>query len=204
LAVGCPSAFADYSPSGRYDWTEFTQHMGEKFSGYEWPTTGLEIEPTDLLFIDTWHTAAETFTLLDKHAEKVSKYIVAHTTEIYGETGEDGSPGVLHGVRRFVLDHKEWTVVRQDNNNYGLVVLSRLDEDRKQAPGIFRKAISFAKAKAKHLAAGQPIVAESTHTQRMELCLLCPKRAFDVCGECGCPLRDKIPMATEACPAGKW
>jgi hypothetical protein len=96
--------------------------------------------------------------------------------------------------------------VRQDKNNYGLIVLSRLDEDRKQPPGIIRKALNFSKALASHAASGSKLVDDETFNQRIELCLLCPERAHDVCSKCGCPIDKKASWAEQQCPADppKW
>jgi hypothetical protein len=199
------STFVDYSPSPRSEWSELKRFLGEKFIGKEWQP-GLEIDETDLLFIDTYHTAEDTINLFSKHAPKVRKYLIVHTTEIFGEKGDNGGPGILIGVRQFVHENREWTVVRQDKNNYGLIVLSRLDEDRKQPPGIIRKALNFSKALASHAASGSKLVDDETFNQRIELCLLCPERAHDVCSKCGCPIDKKASWAEQQCPADppKW
>jgi hypothetical protein len=173
--------------------------MGDNFDGKEWQPD-FAIEPTDLLFIDTYHTAEETYNLFTRHSPQVRKYLVVHTTTTFGETGDQaGKAGVRVGIRRFIAEHKEWTVIRDDTNNHGLMVLSRLDEDRKALPSLMRKGLNFASAKAKHLAAGRPTVSEEVFNFRMELCLLCPERAHDSCSACGCPLEAKLAYATEPC-----
>ncbi len=43
-------------------------------------TLTLEIDATDLLFIDTWHTYQQLSQELQRHAKKVKKYIVLHDT----------------------------------------------------------------------------------------------------------------------------
>jgi hypothetical protein len=205
LAQGTQGRFTDYAPAKRPEWKGLQQFLGQRFEGKEW-APDFEIEPTDLLFLDTYHTAEETHSLLTRHAPKVARYIVVHTTEIYGEKGDDGGPGVLHGVRKFVHEHREWTVIRQDRNNYGLVVLSCRAEDRKQPPGLMRKALNFSKALADHARAGMKLVDDETYEKRLELCLLCPERAHDVCSKCGCPVDKKCSWAEQSCPADppKW
>jgi len=204
FAMRTNTKFIDYSPSKRPEWEELKRLCGDIFEGREWPTSGLEIDETDLLFIDTYHTADETYSLLTKHAPKVRKYLVIHTTSIFGEVGDNGGPGVLVGIRAFLTQNRQWTVIRNDENNYGLMIISKLDEDRKEPPGLFRKAINYAKAKAKHIAAGKPVATESQQKARMELCVMCPERSFDVCTKCGCPLSDKLAFATESCPIQRW
>ncbi len=39
---------------------------------------------------------------------------------------------------------------------------------------------------------------------RLELCDPCEFKKDARCGKCGCYLRAKVKMATEACPVGKW
>jgi hypothetical protein len=205
IAVGTLSnvgnaVFVDYSPAQRPEWTDLKRFLGDNFEGKEWQPFA-EIDETDLLFIDTYHTAEETLNLFNKLAPKVRKYLVVHTTEIYGEKGDNGGPGVLVGVRQFVHENREWTVIRQDRNNYGLVVLSRLDEDRKTPPGALRKALNFSKALIAHAKAGQKLVDDATYESRLDTCLLCPDRAHDTCTKCGCPIDKKASWAEQQCPA---
>ena len=84
----------------------------------------VEIEPTDLLFIDSFHTYAHLKKELELHANKVRKYIVFHDTESFGMQGEDGStPGLNAAINEFVLE-EGWTMNHYANNN-GLTVLTR-------------------------------------------------------------------------------
>ena len=48
----------------------------------------LDIEPTELLFIDTLHTYNQLIKELEIHSNKVSKYIVLHDTEHFGRLDE--------------------------------------------------------------------------------------------------------------------
>jgi len=40
--------------------------------------------------------------------------------------------------------------------------------------------------------------------RRKELCLACEHHDFGVCNECGCYLKAKTAIASEACPLNKW
>jgi plasmid stability protein len=94
---------------------------------FEQADTGeLTIEPTDLLFIDTYHVYRQLRTELELHGHKARKYILMHDTEIFGDRSEDGSvPGLWEAIEEFVTNHPEWRVVERLANNNGLTVLKR-------------------------------------------------------------------------------
>lgn len=85
----------------------------------------LEIEETDLLFIDTFHTYKQLKQELAKHALKAKKYLVFHDTEIFGEKGEDGSEGLNKAIDEFLYKNKEWSVKIKYKNNNGLTILEK-------------------------------------------------------------------------------
>lgn len=58
------------------------------FQFHEADVLEIDIEETDLLFIDTWHVYEQLQAELAKHASKARKYIVLHDTTTFGETGE--------------------------------------------------------------------------------------------------------------------
>jgi cephalosporin hydroxylase len=88
------------------------------------------IEPTDLLFIDTLHTARQLLAELERHvdpvADPVKKYLVFHDTATFGMVGEDGSePGLRAAIRHFQRNHAFplWELAEDRENCNGLVVL---------------------------------------------------------------------------------
>lgn len=85
----------------------------------------IEIEETDLLFIDTWHCAHQLRKELKLHAKKVRKYLIFHDTYTFGEIGEDGTDGLKMALNEFLDDNPEWTIKEQLTNNNGLTVLQR-------------------------------------------------------------------------------
>ena len=85
----------------------------------------IEIEETDLLFIDTKHTAAQLYAELRRHAAQVRRWIALHDTETFGERGEDGGPGLLSALDRFLREQPEWTVTDHSTINNGFTVISR-------------------------------------------------------------------------------
>lgn len=96
-------------------------------------TLSINIEPTELLFIDTLHTAKQLFAELVRHGDPakklVSKYLVFHDTETFGMKGEDGSePGLRMAIRKFQKEEAFplWQLIEDRRNNNGLVVLKHI------------------------------------------------------------------------------
>ena len=200
LGVGATGRFTSVAPNGKSQWAKLGEWFGNRFSGVQADPHRADIEPTDLLFVDTQHTARALYGLLEKHAVKTQKYIVVHCTETFGETGDvPNEPGVLHALRRFCHQHPEWVVKRRDRNNHGLMVLSRCPEDVKEKPSYFRQAMNYTAAMAKHVANGRRTVPLEVLEARQAECALCEERALDACAACGCPLEAKLPLASEQC-----
>ena len=89
----------------------------------------IEIEETDLLFIDTNHHARQCSLELKLHADKAMKFIIFHDTETfgYGETGgQGGEPGLWLAINPFLESHPEWTIAEHYKNNNGLTILKRV------------------------------------------------------------------------------
>ncbi|MFH0982036.1 MAG: hypothetical protein V2A79_10900 [Planctomycetota bacterium] len=91
-------------------------------------TLACDIEPTDLLFIDTLHTNGQLSAELERHGGKVGRYIVLHDTVAFGETGEDGGPGLNGAVEGWLEKHPEWKLETRDTRQHGLTVLERIGE----------------------------------------------------------------------------
>jgi TPP-dependent 2-oxoacid decarboxylase len=77
------------------------------------------IPETDLLFIDTEHTAEQLRAELLNAAHKVKKYMIFHDTVTFPELYP-----VL--VDEFLPEHPEWTIKEHLTNNNGLTVLMRI------------------------------------------------------------------------------
>lgn len=75
----------------------------------------IEIEPTDLLFIDTLHTGEQLQQELYLHADKAKKYIVFHDT-VSCETE------LMPVINKF-LEQGKWKIKEHYKNNNGLLVL---------------------------------------------------------------------------------
>lgn len=86
----------------------------------------VEIEPTDLLFVDSKHTGPHVREELRLHAGKVRKFLILHDTQFFGATGEDGGEGLLQPIAEFLTAHPEWEMELQLTNNNGLTILKRV------------------------------------------------------------------------------
>ena len=81
----------------------------------------IDIEPCELLFIDTMHTEDHTFNELLRHADKISKYLVFH----------DVNPNrfdTLKGINKWWVNHSEWQLKYQDFEDCGFMVLEKLSQ----------------------------------------------------------------------------
>jgi len=99
----------------------------------------IDIEPTELLFIDTLHTYNQLINELNKHAEKASKYIILHDTKYFGRIDEQiykhasnkiklqpkTKEGLMTAVEDFINSEKGkiWEIFKIFTNNNGLTIL---------------------------------------------------------------------------------
>lgn len=92
-------------------------------------TLEVEINPTDLLFIDTYHVYGQLRRELELHADRVRRFIAMHDTTTFGERGEaEGTRGLWPAVEEFLAAHPEWEIAARYHHNHGLTVLERADE----------------------------------------------------------------------------
>jgi hypothetical protein len=101
----------------------------------------VEIENTDLLFIDTWHTYNQLSSELQLHSNNVNKYIILHDTVSFGFTDEtlydcvsnivkllpQEKKGLVNALQDFLITEKgyNWEIHDVYENNNGLTVLKR-------------------------------------------------------------------------------
>lgn len=115
---------------------DMAANAGVEFKFIQGDTLKLEIEPTDLLFIDTLHAYHQLIQELNIHAKKAKKYIILHDTVTFGQYGhtveEPGKlfsniPGLNYAVQEFMENHRnEWAYDRIYYNCNGLTVLKRI------------------------------------------------------------------------------
>ena len=97
----------------------------------------VEIEETDLLFLDTWHAYKQLKGELELHASKAKKYIVFHDTtsfafkdetsyEVWGEDWKGEGIGIWRAIEEFLEANPEWKLVERFENNNGLTIIGRV------------------------------------------------------------------------------
>lgn len=87
-----------------------------------------DIVPTELLFIDTRGTYESTVAELTKYGPLVSKYIVLHDTQIFGERGQEGGIGMGQAILEFLAKNTNWFIKYHTNHQYGMTTLCRIPE----------------------------------------------------------------------------
>jgi hypothetical protein len=87
----------------------------------------IEIDDTDLLFIDTLHTYDQLKQELKLHGNKAQKYIAFHDTHTFGLHGEDqrDQKGLLPAIIEFMIENPHWKFKIHKTNNNGFTVLER-------------------------------------------------------------------------------
>jgi hypothetical protein len=99
---------------------------GVNFQFHQDDVLKITIEPTDMLFIDTYHQYGQLKQELKLHAHKVRKYIAFHDTYLFGWEGEGNSqPGLLAAIDEFLLENPIWSVIEETDMCNGLMVLQR-------------------------------------------------------------------------------
>jgi len=94
----------------------------------------IEIEETDLLFIDTCHSYKHLKEELKLHASKVKKYLVFHDTTTYAHIDETNYEtlggmfvaegiGIWKAIEEFLQDNPQWKLEQRYMHNNGLTIL---------------------------------------------------------------------------------
>jgi hypothetical protein len=96
----------------------------------------IEIEDTDLLFLDTWHSYKQLKSELKLHAGKVRKYIIFHDTTSYANTDETNYEilgpewkgegiGIWKAIEEFLNENPKWSLIKRYTNNNGLTIIGK-------------------------------------------------------------------------------
>lgn len=93
-------------------------------------TLYLEIEETDLLFIDTLHNYNQLKGELELHGNKARKYIIFHDTTTFEWIGESyegkvDEIGLWPAIEEFLEKNPHWEIYERYLNNNGLTILKR-------------------------------------------------------------------------------
>lgn len=112
----------------------------------------VEIDPTDLLMVDSWHHYWQLRAELSLHASKVRQFLVFHDTESNGSAWKDSTTGAeLQGILPAIVglvEQGEWKCIDRYTRSCGLMVLQRKrpPEPRTIDNDAVRKAKALARA----------------------------------------------------------
>ena len=101
------------------------------FEFHKADTLKIDIEPTEFLFIDTWHAYIQLKQELDLHSDKASKFIAMHDTVKFGRRGDtcrgtrDPKGGLMDAIDEFLSKNTKWEIQHHYENNNGLMILRR-------------------------------------------------------------------------------
>lgn len=120
----------------------FASQCGTEFQFIEGDVLKLDIEKTDMLFIDTLHTYNQLSKELRKHEMNVNKWIAFHDTITFGQVDEgfyqNGSissevagdvihkRGLYTALIDFLDENKNWKIKEHFTNNNGLTIIERI------------------------------------------------------------------------------
>lgn len=131
LIAGRPSRVISYDITPLTDEAQCMVRAAAKEAGVEFrfiqgDTREVEIEPTELLFIDTSHTYTQLHCELERHGPRVKKFIILHDTVTFGDKGEQESDaGLRPAIKEFIEGHP-WKRRAHFYYNNGLTILERL------------------------------------------------------------------------------
>lgn len=125
---------------------EISREFGISFRFWQANDMHIDIEPTELLFIDSLHTYCHLTYELEKFSPKVTKYIVLHDTSEPWEYQNDNEyrgnyseypfkydctqQGLWPAVEDFLKQHPEWCLHARFLNNHGLTVLKKVTTEK--------------------------------------------------------------------------
>jgi hypothetical protein len=108
---------------------ELASENGTNFKFIVGDTLKIEIEETDLLFIDTLHNYTQLSQELKLHGNKAKKYIIMHDTTSFEWNGESyigkKERGIWPAISEFLEQNPHWSIKERFTNNNGLTIISR-------------------------------------------------------------------------------
>jgi hypothetical protein len=129
---------------------------------------------------------------------------------VKADDGKRQYAGMAPLIRFLLQKHPEYSVIYNDRENFGRILISRIPEDKPAIkPGIWQQAWTFGKANLEQ--AGKRFLTEEEAEPRKDECFSCEKRNGNQCSECGCMLfvgkaglPGKIYYPGQTCPVGRW
>lgn len=118
---------------------QIAEEFGLNYQFVQANVLDIEIEETDLLFLDTWHAYKQLKAELKLHSSKVKKYLMFHDTTTYGYVDETNYEalgdewkgegiGIWRAIEEFLEENKQWVLEKRFTNNNGLTILKRIHE----------------------------------------------------------------------------
>ena len=119
---------------------EIAKEIGVDYKFIQVNVLDIDIEETDLLFLDTWHSFKQLKAELNKFHSKVKKYIICHDTSTYANIDEtnyevlgpewkaniDEKQGIWSAIEEFLENNKDWKLEERIMYNNGLTILKRI------------------------------------------------------------------------------
>lgn len=130
LLMGKPKKLISYDING-IQWESIAEMVKDDtiFEFRIADSTNLEIETTDLLFIDTLHNYNQIKAELSLHGNKSNKYIIFHDTTTFEWIGEsyqgNYERGIWYAIEEFLEENPHWEILERYTNNNGLTILKR-------------------------------------------------------------------------------
>jgi hypothetical protein len=141
--ITCYDINLNFFLNGKNNIEEICQDRNIDFKFIEGDTLKIEIENTDLLFIDTLHRYEQLIGELNRHAKDVNKYIILHDTVTFAKSDEfiyqhasdiikttdSKKEGLAQAITDFLEteEGKKWQIHDIYTNNNGLTVLKKLN-----------------------------------------------------------------------------
>jgi len=131
LLSGRPKKMVSYDISEAFNWRKWKEVVKEntEFEFIKADVLTVEIEETDLLFIDTLHNYTQLSQELKLHGNKAKKYIIMHDTTSFEWSGESyigkKERGIWPAISEFLEQNPHWSIKERFTNNNGLTIISR-------------------------------------------------------------------------------
>lgn len=127
---------------------------------------------------------------------------------------QDPRTGILMAAREIRRKAPEWTVVEFNQSGNGMLVMSKLEQDKPKMPSLTVQSKNFLKSLWRHIKTGAQVVSKEVLQERLAKCEICPHLLVtdgkSRCSVCGCYLVDgpggigKAMWKYEECPLGYW
>lgn len=119
----------NYSNPNMTDALKVAEKKGKDLKFIIGSTLEVDIEETDLLFIDTLHTCEQLKAELNRHSRKVNKFMAFHDVVTFGYRDENGNTvaptGLLPAIFGFLAARPIWRVFYFNPANNGLLILEK-------------------------------------------------------------------------------